>query len=127
MGPRLASNVGGRLQACANCLEGVRPFAILFTLFIVTDDDGGRVGHDVASVQGIKRAADHLLGTLQRVMKGGGPLGRMHRAYSQSWSIRKVDVGMKGCVMTCDAVLRSYRPGNRQIRPDEDMTGCRRS
>lgn len=35
MGPRLASNVGGRLQACANCLEGVRPFAILFTLFIV--------------------------------------------------------------------------------------------
>ena len=31
MGPRLASNVGGRLQACANCLEGVRPF----TLFIV--------------------------------------------------------------------------------------------
>ena len=54
-------------------------------------------------MQGIKRAADHLLGTLQRAMKGGGPLGRMHRAYSQSWSIRKVDVGMKGCVMTCDA------------------------
>ena len=32
--PRLASNVRGKLQAYADCLEGVRPFAIPFTLFI---------------------------------------------------------------------------------------------
>ena len=44
--PRLASNMLGKLQAYADCLERVRLFAMPFTLFIGTV--GGRMGHVVA-------------------------------------------------------------------------------
>ena len=55
---RLASNVLGKLQAYANCLEGVRPFAIPFTLFIGTAKSMEERDMSSRDVQGMKRAAD---------------------------------------------------------------------
>ena len=118
--PRKASKVRGKLQSYSECIEGVKPFSVPFTVFIGPAKTVCEWDTSSRAVEGMKEAARYLLTYLPSAVPAGAPLWKLEACTLAELVDRGVDVGMKVVIMKCDAAIpgvgMAYRIGNGPIR-----------